>query len=64
MAEARKTKARKFEVLNSFDGLDKGEVFTADDAAGLAWAGQHAETGYLRDVTEEDTDGRGADDKG
>jgi hypothetical protein len=47
------SKARTFEVMNSFDGLDKGDRFTADDEGSLGWANGHAETGYLRDVTEE-----------
>lgn len=56
MAAARKNKPRTFEVVVSFDGLDKGDRFTADDDAHegyAAWANGHAETGYLRDVTEE-----------
>lgn len=57
MPEAKKptSKARTFEVVVSFDALDKGERFTPDDADGLAWATQHVENGYLRDVTEEPT---------
>lgn len=53
MAEtARKTgKSRTYEVLVSFDGLDKGDRFTQEHGD-LAWASQHVETGYLRDVTE------------
>lgn len=51
MAE-RKSKDRRFEVLVSFDGLDKGERFTgpADD-----WTTRHVETGYLLDVTDAPT---------
>lgn len=51
MAE-RKTKDRRYEVLVSFNGLDKGDRFTspADD-----WAGTHVTSGYLRDVTDEPT---------
>lgn len=45
---------RTFEVLVSFDGLDKGERFDVD-SSGAAWAKQHVETGYLRDVTKEPT---------
>lgn len=45
---------RTYEVLMSFDGLDKAERF-AVDRSGQAWARQHVETGYLRDVTEEPT---------
>lgn len=46
----RKSRERRYEVLVSFDGLDKGDRFTAapDD-----WAGTHVNSGYLRDVTEE-----------
>lgn len=50
---------RTFEVLVSFDGLDKGDRFTATDEGYVAWAMQHAETGYLRDVTEGGADVRG-----
>lgn len=39
---------KTYEVLVSFDGLDKGDRFTADDDQ---WAKTHVETGYLRDVT-------------
>lgn len=61
---SRKAQLRKFEVLLSFSGLDKGLVFEqpADD---LGWASLHVQSGYLRDVTEEEPDaGRGADDQG
>lgn len=47
---ARRTDVRQYEVLVSFDGLDKGERFPVD-AEGHAWAQQHVENGYLRDVT-------------
>jgi hypothetical protein len=47
---------RMFEVLVSFDGLDKGDRFTASDEGMDTWAAGHAETGYLRDVTEEAPD--------
>lgn len=51
---------RTFEVLVSFSGLDKGERFSQDEAAGLAWARLFVENGYLRDVTEGDSGaGRG-----
>lgn len=53
-ATPRKTQGRTFEVLVSFSGLDVGERFT-QEADDLGWATQHAETGYLRDVTEEPT---------
>jgi hypothetical protein len=54
---SRKTEKHTFEVLVSFSGLNVGDRFTqfADD---LGWALQHVESGYLRDVTEEATDGR------
>jgi len=47
-----KSKDRRYEVLISFNGLDKGERFTApaDD-----WAGTFVTSGYLRDVTDEPT---------
>lgn len=47
----RQTDPTVFEVVVSFDGLNKGEVFTqpADD---MAWALRNVETGYLRVVTE------------
>lgn len=53
----RKMKPRTFEVLVSFDGLDKGDRFT-QEADDLGWATQHVESGYLRDVTEEAQDER------
>jgi hypothetical protein len=49
---SRKTKARVYEVVVSFDGLNKGERFS-QDADDLGWATQRVEVGYLRDVTEE-----------
>jgi hypothetical protein len=55
---SRKAQPRTFEVLISFNGLDKGDRFT-QDADDLGWAVQHVESGYLRDVTEEDADVRG-----
>lgn len=54
----RKQQKRTFEVLVSFSGLDVGARFT-EDADDVAWANQHVETGYLRDVTEEVADVRG-----
>jgi hypothetical protein len=48
----RKVTPRKFEVLVSFSGLDKGEVFT-EDGDDLAWAAMHVQSGYLRDVSED-----------
>lgn len=52
---SRKAEPRVFEVLVSFDGLNKGERFSQqpDD---LGWAMQHVENGYLKDVTEEAPD--------
>lgn len=59
----RKASPVKFEVLVSFDSLEKGDTFTqaADD---LDWANQHVESGYVRVVTEEEPHVRGEDDKG
>lgn len=55
MAENRKAaKSRTYEVVVSFSNLDKGDRFT-QESNDLEWANQHAETGYLRDVTEEPT---------
>jgi hypothetical protein len=54
-AASRKGKPVYFEVLVSFSGLDKGDRFSADDEGMLIWATGHAESGYLRDVTEEPT---------
>jgi hypothetical protein len=51
-ASRKSSKDRQFEVLVSFDSLDKGERFTAPADA---WSNQHVETGYLRDVTSEPT---------
>lgn len=55
---SRKTAPRTYEVVVSFNGLNKGERFeqAADD---LGWALQHVQAGYLRDVTEEVVDVRG-----
>ena len=50
----RKTGRRMYEVLVSFSGLNVGDRF-GQDADDLAWAKLHAESGYLRDVTEEPT---------
>lgn len=53
--EARKRRAareRRFEVLVSFDGLDKGDRFSH---APNDWTGTHVNSGYLRDVTDEPT---------
>jgi hypothetical protein len=51
---SRKTKPRTYEVLVSFSGLNAGERFE-QEGDDLAWAQQHVESGYLRDVTEEPT---------
>lgn len=55
---SRKTQKCTFEVLVSFNGLNKGERFT-QDADDLGWAALHVQSGYLRDVTEEVADVRG-----
>jgi hypothetical protein len=52
MAERGKSKERRYEVLISFDGLDKGDRFTATPND---WADTHVTSGYLRDVTDEPT---------
>lgn len=51
----RRVEIITFEVVVSFDGLNKGERFTqpADD---MGWALMHVENGYLRVVTEEAQD--------
>lgn len=59
VAVTRKTVTRTYEVLVSFSGLDKGERFSTTDEGMTNWATGHAETGYLRDVTEEVADVRG-----
>jgi hypothetical protein len=60
----KKPGKREFEVLVSFNGLDKGERFV-QDGADVDWAMGHVQTGYLRDVTEEVPDaGRGEVDQG
>ena len=46
----RKSKTRTFEVLVSFDGLEKGDTFPATPDT---WSERHVSTGYLRDVTDE-----------
>lgn len=56
---SRKTQDRTYQVLISFSGLDVGERFV-QKAEDLGWALQHVESGYLRDVTEEEPDERGA----
>lgn len=44
-------KGQTFRVAVSFDGLDKGDVFTQyEDPAG--WAQQHVATGYLQEVSD------------
>lgn len=49
---SRKTTPRRFKVLVSFSGLDKGEVFT-QEADDLGWAAMHVQSGYLQDVSED-----------
>ena len=51
----RQTEPTVFEVVVSFDALNKGERFTQqpDD---LGWALMHVENGYLRVVSEEAPD--------
>jgi len=49
---SRKAKQRVFEVLVSFDGLNKGERFS-QEPDDLGWALQRVESGYLQDVTDE-----------
>jgi hypothetical protein len=57
--KSRETAKHTYEVLVSFSGLNLGDRFT-QDAGDLDWAKQHVESGYLREVTEEDPDaGRG-----
>lgn len=56
MAATRKS-TTVFEVVVSFDGLNKGERFTLPEAE-KAWALKHVETGYLQVVPEEGTDER------
>lgn len=46
----------RYEVLVSFDNLEKGDVFTAH--GDTAWEDQHVRTGYLRKLDEETPDGR------
>ena len=69
MAEAKKaaSKVRRYEVLISFSALNKGDRFTdhAFDGADQ-WAQQHVQTGYLREITEEEAPdaGQGEDRTG
>jgi len=51
--EAQKAPARenRYEVLVSFDGLDKGDFFSAADDD---WAQKHVATGYLRVLQDEE----------
>ena len=49
---SRNTKARVYEVVVSFDGLNKGERFS-QPGNDLGWALQRVESGYLVDVTDE-----------
>lgn len=43
---------RMFEVMVSFDALNRGDVFTAHDD--LFWEETHVATGYLRELTREE----------
>lgn len=47
---ARRTDARRYRVLVSFDGLDKDAEFEVEPE-GHSWAQTHTENGYLQDVT-------------
>lgn len=46
---ARRTDARRYRVLVSFDGLNLGEEFTVEPD-GHAWASTHEASGYLQAV--------------
>ena len=48
---------RLFEVVVSFDGLDKGSVFPQDHDD-TEWADRHVASGYLRDLGEEEPHGQ------
>jgi hypothetical protein len=52
-----------FEVLVSFDSLNRGDTFT-QQAEDLGWALQHVESGYLRVVSEEGHDERSEERQG
>lgn len=54
---AKKAPAHMFEVLVSFNGLNRGDTFT-QEADDLAWAGRHVTSGYLRDLGEVEADGQ------
>lgn len=47
MAPKQAPVRHRYEVLISFDGLDKGDVFS-EDAGETAWADRHVRSGYLR----------------
>ena len=47
---ARRTDVRRYKVLVSFDGLDKGDEFNSGPEF-HSWALTHVENGYLQDVT-------------
>lgn len=53
----RRTGKTWFEVVVSFNGLDRGGVFS-QDADDLGWALQHVESGYLREIPEEEAQAR------
>lgn len=50
-AVSKQAKPTTFEVVVSFDGLDKGGRFT-QPADKLGWALMHVENGYLKVVEE------------
>jgi hypothetical protein len=58
--DSEKARRRVFEVEVSFNGLDKGTVFT-QEADDTSWADRHVTTGYLRDLGEEEIDARSAE---
>lgn len=50
-SEKTRTSEKRYEVLISFDGLDKGDFFTAADDH---WAQTHVGNGYLRVLDDEE----------
>jgi hypothetical protein len=59
--DAKTIRPHRYEVLISFDSLNKGETFTASDAD-TSWEDRHVATGYLRDLSEEAPDGQRSED--
>lgn len=47
-----KAPRRRYEVVVSFDGLNRGDVF--EDHGDPRWARQRVESGYLRELTGEE----------